>query len=388
MNIIFQASLGSWSIRARGSTLFGVSWLSKDLLLLLFASLLTILPRVTDASTEKALETGQSTWTATISASDIAVDHDLKNLQVTTSSTLGAGHDTKDPKSTTSTMTLGTAAIAGHDARDPKSTANTTTLGASKTVNSKPLWAMIAALGMTQYSSPRNNLWVFTPQLSLQIRLNERYAIAVDWGLTVAVDTPETGDTARTVRFGNPRLKYIYWLQETSEDEWFLSLEGIAPIASLADGATRGQTRAGYALAADAQGLWDAWLWAPSQFGVAGGIGYRTVIAPYVNWVTEGALAGTLSIGDATEDGGDVYFQVATGLEFSRDLFHVSGRFQTVAVTADSDALQLSVVPSLSIGGSSFRVSGEVVVNLDGPLGFLGQGLGIIGGLITFRGAL
>lgn len=238
-------------------------------------------------------------------------------------------------------------------------------------------------LGTTTRAPQRSTLWVVSPLLAARYRLNELWAVGIDWGFVFAVDTPAQGDTQVRAVSGNPLLRGAYTLVDDGTTQLDLWLGVTAPLAWLADGTERGFSRATLAYALSMRGLWDAWLWAPEQIAAAGGGNLVVDASPETRVRVEAAIGTTLPLSDVTQDAADLFVQVASSLELRAGVVWFGLRVQAVMMTSDSDPLQLALAPLVAVDVGVLRLDGRLLINLDEPLGFVGSGMDAWGFLLS-----
>jgi hypothetical protein len=239
--------------------------------------------------------------------------------------------------------------------------------------------------GLTSRSDDRSELWVLSPVASAAYRVHERWALALDWGVAMAIESPAAGNEESRVGSGNPMLSVAHRLSALEHNRFDVWLGATAPLAWLADGTKRGFSRAMYAHALATRGLWNAWLWAPEQTALASGVKWAFKPSRDLRLRAEGALGVTLPLGDVTQDAADLFVQLATAVEGSAGLLAFGLRLQSVLMTADSDPLQLAIVPYVRANFNVWALDLRTVINLDEPLGVFGAGLDAWGLLISLE---
>jgi len=251
----------------------------------------------------------------------------------------------------------------------------------------RPHTPLSAALefGLTSRSDDRSELWVLSPVASVAYRLHERWALSLDWGFAIAIEAPVAGDNESRVGSGNPMLSAVHRLSALERNRFDVWLGATAPLAWLADGTKRGFSRAMYAHALATRGLWNAWLWAPEQIALASGVTWAFRPPGDVRLRAEGALGVTLPLDDVTQDTADLFVQLAFAAELSGGPLAFGLRLQSVLMTADSDPLQLAIVPYARANFDAWAVGLRWVINLDEPLGFVGAGLDAWGLLFSLE---
>lgn len=242
--------------------------------------------------------------------------------------------------------------------------------------------------GLATRADARSTLTSLSPVFTLGYRVHSRWAIGVDWGIAIAIDSPIMQDAQQRVGSGNPLLSSVHNLFEHDTQRLDLWVGATVPLAWLADGVERGFSRTNYAYALATRGLWSPWLWAPEQVGVASGGRWRFDVTPEFSVTAEGALGATLALSDVTQDPADLYLQLAPSAELGSDALRVGLRLQAVFMTSDTDALQTALAPYLRFDVGEWSFDARVLINLDEPLGFVGAGLDAWGILLAVRGAL
>lgn len=252
-----------------------------------------------------------------------------------------------------------------------------------------PNHALGVELGMTSRDGLRDTQRVLSPRLSGHYRWLADLRLELDWGAVLVQEVGDAGPSATTTASGNPMLGLRYRLLEDARGHLSASFGWVGPLAWLGQDALRGQRRAGFAMAAGMRGLWDAWLWAPSQTGGAAGAVYSRTLGGVWSMLLEADVGWSYSIGDVTTvstyDLADIYGQLAIDLS-GRAAPHggVTGglRLQAVAMGADGDQLQLAMMPHVGLRWPGAALDLSWLINLDPPLGVFGAGLDVWGLLL------
>ena len=236
-------------------------------------------------------------------------------------------------------------------------------------------WRLGGEVALTDRPGLRDQVWAFSPMLNLAYRGWRRLSIIGTLGGVALIDIGEDGNSATTLGASNLAGGVRYELIRNSVQELSIKAELIAPLAWLGRDALAGQRRAGFALAAGMRGLWNPWLWAPEQAGAALGVRFVEHFSPLATVQLEAGAGSTLSLGIATADRAELYGQLAVEGAIHLMAIDVGGRLQGVWMTADRAAMQLSVAPFLGVHAGAISVRGQLLFNLDEPLGFIGDGM-------------
>jgi hypothetical protein len=240
-------------------------------------------------------------------------------------------------------------------------------------------------LALSGRSDLMSSLWVASGVVSVDHAFSHGYGIGFDWGFFLAREAPTNAGTGRWATGpGNPWLK-VWHEAALGPRTWLRVAAGATvPAAWLPPDATRrGILRDGYAFGAATRGLWNAWLWAPQQIALA--LAAKLLHDPTALWRIglEGALAGSLSMGQFTRDAGAAYLQLAPLIELRGQLLAAGVRLQAVLSDARPDPLQLSAQAYVRFERPHWQLQAAGLCNLDEPLGVLGAGLSVCGALLA-----
>jgi hypothetical protein len=241
-------------------------------------------------------------------------------------------------------------------------------------------------LGLTTRSDEASALVVLSPLIGASYRLGASIRFGLEWGLVFATETPRQGVPERTVAVGNPLLALLYRWLDTDTDRLELRAALVPPLAWLPSGVVeRGLVRASYAYAAASRGLWNAWLWGAEQVAVVAGASWVRELIPLLRLRLEADVAMSLPLTEITQDLADAYLQLAPSLELHSEPVSLGLRIQAVFMTSSSATRQLSVSPYARVDVNAWSFEARPVINIDGPLGTGGAGLGAWGVLVSVR---
>ena len=246
-----------------------------------------------------------------------------------------------------------------------------------------------AELGLSVRGDASSSLTVVSPVIGARYRLSDRFGIGLDWGFVVANEAPASDASLTAFAPGNPALSGDWWLSHAGPDRWQLSASIVPPAAWLPDSVEqKGMVRAAYAYAGAARGLWNAWWWGPEQIAAALGARWDHSLSAQVRGGAEAGLAMSVPFAYQVHNRVLSFMQLAPFIELHDKQFVAGARMQAVAMTSASDMLQLSVVPYAGLDADRWSLLFRAVINLDGPLGFIGNGLGAWGALVCAQGQL
>jgi hypothetical protein len=251
-------------------------------------------------------------------------------------------------------------------------------------------WRAAGELGYIRHAAFAESLTVGSALLSLHYRFAAHFGVGVDWGWLVVGDVPKVGSSLWKVGSSDPLFKLTY--ARDSEDRTRhlqLSAGVTAPLAWLSyDTELRGLMRSAYAHAAATRGMWNVWLWGPEQTAFVANAAWEQELKPALRGMVEVGAAATVPISQVTRDRADAFAQLAAALEMHDEWVALEIRYQVVAMTSSSDALQQALSACMSAQLGDLKLAARVVVNLDPPLGIFGHGLGMVGLLVSAGGAL
>jgi hypothetical protein len=222
-----------------------------------------------------------------------------------------------------------------------------------------------------------SNLHVFVPQLSAQYAFDERFSVAVDFGVIAIASVPDSGPAETLLRLGNPGLLAM-WRGQGKKRRVRLGIGWAPPVASIGDDGDGRLQRAAFNHAQAMNGLADAWLWAPYR---TAGMGYAQI---ELDLGKQFALSGELApavlvpvFEDAGKDDVSVFIPASIGLSarIHEDDLVAGARLQLVVMPANAlDGAQFALVPWLraQLGGGFFELRftanvGEPIAGSRGP---------------------
>ena len=244
-----------------------------------------------------------------------------------------------------------------------------------------------AELTSCMMTEPHATRLLLAPRLRARIRPSERLAVGARWAGAGLIYSAHRGPGDGAFVSGNPAVEAAWHLLHRGKLDLAVEATVALPLSALPDGEDGGVARAARAQALAADGLWDAWLWAPGRTGLAAALRADAWGSP--GGRVEGEVGGSLSlpVREGTE-GVEGYLQAAVGLADVRGA-HASGvRLQAVVMPAvEVDVLQVAVVAwgRLKVGRRK-HLSLRVLFNIDEPLGRLGAASGAWG--ITLGGGV
>jgi hypothetical protein len=223
-------------------------------------------------------------------------------------------------------------------------------------------------------------------RLATQYALDERWAIAGDFGLATIDSSPERGASEVALRPGNPTLLGLL-RGELGGVHYKLGLGGSIPLATIDRNGEGRLQHAAYNIAQGLHAWWDVWIWAPSR-AAAIAFGQASLqLTPWLSGEFEMAPALLIPARDAFEAGESVYVFVPTALSLAvHEGYLTPGlRLQAVFTDSGSDALQLAIEPWLRIeldsGFVELRYTASVGEPLAGTRGPGAWGLHLGGGV-------
>ena len=240
-------------------------------------------------------------------------------------------------------------------------------------------------LGLSGRADLVSSLWVASGVLSMEHAFSHGYGISFDWGFFAAREAPTNDGPGRWATGpGNPWLKV--GRQGALGPSTWLSVETGATIPAAwlpRDATRRAILRESYAFGAATRGLWNAWLWAPQQISFALAAKLVHELMPWLRVGVDAALAGSLSMGQFTRDGGAVYGQLAPLIELRGQLLAAGVRLQAVLTDARPDPLQMSALTYVRFERPHWQLQVAGLCNIDPPLGVLGPGLSVCSALLS-----
>jgi hypothetical protein len=243
-------------------------------------------------------------------------------------------------------------------------------------------------LAYTSRADELSTITALSPLLSARYRWHRHWAVGVEWGMAFAYESAGGANSEGEVGTGNPLLSAAHSLLADEQRHLDVWVGATLPLAWLDAGLERGFSRATYAYALAARGLWNPWLWAPESLGAASGGSYVTAVSRELSIVIEGALGVTLPLSDVTQDVADLYVQVASCAELGAGMLRLGLRVQAVAMTSDIDALQTALAPYAYLDVAAWSFGARFLLNVDEPLGFSGAGIDAWGLSLLMEGSL
>jgi hypothetical protein len=261
-------------------------------------------------------------------------------------------------------------------------------LARAEAVDLSPPAGRVALAGQVSYfrdDQGASNLQLVVPRIALHYAFDERWSIAGDYGMVVIDSSPDRGSSETAVRSGNPTVFGLLRGQLGSV-RYRVGFGGAAPLAVIDREEDGRLQHAAYNIAPALDGLWDVWLWAASR-GALLGLGQAALrLTAWAEAEFEIAPALMLPARDAYAYGEPVELFVPTALGLALSVGPVTSglRLQAVFLTAGTDALQLSLEPSLRwrLGGGflELRYTWNVGEPLAGDRGPGSWGLHLAGG--------
>ena len=222
------------------------------------------------------------------------------------------------------------------------------------------------------YFSDQNNstLHVVAPRIAAQYAIDERFSVAVDFGLVILSQSPDRGPgAATTVRPGNP-VAMALMRDEVGALRYRLGLGGAAPLAVVErDGDGRLQ-RTAYDFARAMSGLWDVWVWGPSRAAVFGYFKLEYSPHPEVDLELELQPALLIPACEAFQrDPLDFFLPSAFTLLAHKGPLRAGLRVQAVFMpTIEPDMLQLTLEPVMRLLLGSAFIEVRYTAPVDEPL--------------------
>jgi len=231
-------------------------------------------------------------------------------------------------------------------------------------------FALGGEIGYFSDDQGASSLYLVAPRFAGQYALDERWAIAADFGVVGVLQSPDMGSGEQlAVRPGNPTA-FMLWHADVAGTRFRIGFGGAAPLAVIERDASSRLQRTAYDYAQALSGLWDVWVWAPSRGAIVGYGKLERDLHPEARLELTLAPALLIPAREAfTRDSVDVFLPVAIDLSSHKGPVRFGLRLQAVLMpTAEPDALQLALAPHVRLDLGSGFVEARYTANLDEPL--------------------
>lgn len=236
------------------------------------------------------------------------------------------------------------------------------------------------------------DLQVVSPTISARIA-GRRLELALDWPLVYLDVSGAMGDS--TFLSGNPFLA-AFLVNRHDYGVFKLGFGVALPVSNIDDSAGRlfgvgaglGLDSTAYAYARAIRGSWNAWLYYPDQFAlVVPALLERQIGALVLG--AEGAAALLVPVDHSVDDTTDLVFQAKGSVAVRASVLTAGLALQAVWGPTSGGGAQLAAVPFVQAdwGPGSF-VYARFLLNVDEPLGFIGDGADLWGVSVGAGGRL
>lgn len=233
--------------------------------------------------------------------------------------------------------------------------------------------ALELELGWYTDSSGGVTMHVLSPFLGLRHAVSNEVELELDWPFAFVDVSPDAGGGDSTFVSGNPLLAAYY--VGALERGYYRIGGGVAPPLANLDAGDPGDVIHGiaYTRALWIRGMWDFWLYAYDRLSL--------VVPVQIEGQSDALVAGgdfafafMLPTDDQVAPDNEVVVQLGGMLGGRTGKTTLGARLHLVWIpSSDGDNAQLSLIPFVQGDGSGF-IYAKVLLNLDEPLGILGDG--------------